>query len=67
MSTGLDAITRQKVQAWISGNYDTETKTTVQHLLDDQNETELADAFYKDLGNLAPAGCAASSAWAATA
>lgn len=49
MSTGLDAITRQKVHAWISGTYDAETKTTIQQLLDDQNETELADAFYKDL------------------
>lgn len=49
MSTGLDAITRQKVQAWIAGPYDDETKTTLQQLLDAQNETELADAFYKDL------------------
>jgi len=49
MSTGLDAITRQKVQAWIAGPYDTETKTTLRQLLDEQNETELADAFYKDL------------------
>jgi len=49
MSTGLDAITRQKVQTWISGSYDTETKSTVQELIDNQNEIELADAFYKDL------------------
>ena len=49
MSTGLDAITRQKVQAWIAGPYDAETKTTLRQLLDEQNETELADAFYKDL------------------
>ena len=49
MSNGLDALTRQKVQAWISGNYDSETKTTIGRLMDAQNETELTDAFYKDL------------------
>jgi phosphoglucomutase len=49
MSTGLDALTRQKVQAWIAGPYDTETKSTLQQLLDADNDTELADAFYKDL------------------
>ncbi|PQA56199.1 phospho-sugar mutase [Siphonobacter curvatus] len=49
MSTGLDAIIRQKVQNWVSGNYDETTKTAVQKLLDEENDTELTDAFYKEL------------------
>ncbi len=49
MSTGLDAIIRQKVQNWVSGNYDETTKSAVQKLLDEENDTELTDAFYKEL------------------
>ncbi len=49
MSTGLDAIIRQKVQNWVSGSYDETTKTAVQKLLDEKNDTELTDAFYKEL------------------
>jgi phosphoglucomutase len=49
MSTGLDAILRQKVNRWIEGNYDADTKSAIRQLLDDNNETELTDAFYKDL------------------
>jgi phosphoglucomutase len=40
---------RQKVNAWISGNYDDETKGILSQLLAENNETELNDAFYKDL------------------
>lgn len=49
MSTGLDAIIRQKVQNWVSGNYDETTKSAVQQLIDEKNDTELTDAFYKEL------------------
>lgn len=49
MSTGLDALTQQKINAWLSGNYDSETKAKIQQLLDDDKETELTDSFYKDL------------------
>ena len=49
MSTGLDAIIRQKVQNWVSGNYDETTKSAVQKLIDEGNDTELTDAFYKEL------------------
>lgn len=49
MSTGLDAILRQKVNRWIEGNYDADTKAAVRQLLQDDNETELTDAFYKNL------------------
>ncbi|MFT4031009.1 MAG: phospho-sugar mutase [Siphonobacter sp.] len=49
MSNGLDSIIHQKAKSWISGDYDSETKTAVQKLIDEGNETELTDAFYKDL------------------
>lgn len=49
MLTGLDANTRQRIQTWLEGNYDADTKKVIQELIDTQNETELTDAFYKDL------------------
>jgi phosphoglucomutase len=47
--TGLDVLTTSKIKQWIDGNYDAETKSLIQNLIDTQNETELADSFYKDL------------------
>lgn len=49
MSTGLDALTQKNINAWLSGNYDNETKAKIQSLLDEGKETELTDSFYKDL------------------
>ncbi len=49
MSTGLDALTKKNISAWLSGNYDSETKATIQKLVDDNKEIELTDSFYKDL------------------
>jgi len=49
MSNVIDAATRQRVQSWLDGNYDADTKAAIQALLDANNETELVDSFYKDL------------------
>ncbi|MBB6004789.1 phospho-sugar mutase [Arcicella rosea] len=49
MIASLDALTQQKVDTWLSGNYDAETKSKIQQLLDEGKETELTDSFYKDL------------------
>ncbi|MBK6949250.1 MAG: phospho-sugar mutase [Haliscomenobacter sp.] len=49
MLTRLEPSVRQRIQTWLNGNYDAETKATIQALIDAQNETELTDAFYKDL------------------
>jgi phosphoglucomutase len=49
MSQGIDAGTRQRIDTWLNGNYDAETKASIQALLDANNESELTDAFYKDL------------------
>ena len=38
-----------KAQAWLSEEYDAETRREVQQMLDNPNITELIEAFYKDL------------------
>ncbi len=49
MSLQLEENVDKKVQSWLNGSYDQETKNTIQQLIDDGNGTELTDAFYKDL------------------
>lgn len=49
MSTGIDSITRNNINTWLSGHYDAETKTKIQSLLDENKETDLIDSFYKNL------------------
>ncbi|MEA5256650.1 phospho-sugar mutase [Arcicella aquatica] len=49
MIASLDALTQEKINLWLSGNYDADTKTRIQQLLDEGKETELTDSFYKDL------------------
>ena len=49
MSTGLDTLTQTKINSWLTGNYDADTKAKIQNLLDDKKETDLTDSFYKDL------------------
>jgi phosphoglucomutase len=45
----MDTTTQSKVQAWLDGPYDADTKATIQHLLDTGAETELTDSFYRNL------------------
>ena len=45
----MDKNVREKVNHWLEGNYDAETKAEIQKMLDDGNTEELTDAFYKDL------------------
>jgi phosphoglucomutase len=45
----LETTVQQKVNQWLTGHYDTQTKADIQALIDTQNHTELTDAFYKDL------------------
>ena len=50
MSMGkLDKNVRDKVNHWLEGNYDEETRAEIQKMLDDGKTEELTDAFYKDL------------------
>lgn len=49
MPQTLDPAIQTKLDTWLQGNYDPETKSGIRQLLDAGNETELVDAFYKDL------------------
>lgn len=40
---------KDRVNHWLTGSYDAETKAIIKKLLDENNETELTDSFYKDL------------------
>ncbi|MEJ6981341.1 phospho-sugar mutase [Pedobacter sp. P351] len=45
----LEPSVLQKINTWLQGSYDSDTKTSVQKLLNDKSYTELTDSFYKDL------------------
>lgn len=45
----LDKSVASRVQEWLNGNYDAETKNTIRTMIDHNELTELTDAFYKDL------------------
>ena len=45
----LDANVQSRVDAWLAGNYDEATKAEIKQLIDQNNMTELTDAFYRDL------------------
>lgn len=45
----LEPSVQAKVKSWLSGNYDQETKSSIQQLIDSDSITELTDSFYKDL------------------
>ncbi|MEO1022714.1 MAG: phospho-sugar mutase [Bacteroidota bacterium] len=47
--SALEASVQQKVDQWLTGNYDQETKDWINDQLEAGNHTELTDAFYKDL------------------
>jgi phosphoglucomutase len=45
----LDPQIKQKIDGWLNGNYDDETKGAIRAKLDNKEYQELTDAFYKDL------------------
>lgn len=45
----LDTETQARIQQWLAPEYDPETVAQVQKLVDNQEETELLDSFYKEL------------------
>lgn len=45
----LDSAVQNKIDQWLNGNYDEDTKAEIQQLLDEEKYDELTDAFYKDL------------------
>ncbi|GAA4394447.1 phospho-sugar mutase [Nibrella viscosa] len=49
MTTAIDSSTQQKIDRWLSGNYDADTKAAIQKMMDSGSSTDLIDSFYKDL------------------
>lgn len=45
----LEPSVLQKVETWLKGSYDYDTKNDIQQLLDQKSFTELTDCFYRDL------------------
>ena len=45
----METAIQDKINVWLNGNYDAQTKETIQNLLKENNAVELNDAFYKDL------------------
>ncbi|UOQ52431.1 phospho-sugar mutase [Hymenobacter cellulosivorans] len=45
----LTSDIQAKINTWLTGNYDTDTKANIQQLLDSGDEETLNDAFYRDL------------------
>jgi len=45
----LDTAVQSKIDQWLNGSYDDETKAAIQQKLDDEKYDDLTDAFYKDL------------------
>jgi phosphoglucomutase len=44
----MDAVIQQRVNAWLEGNYDDNTKSVIKKL-ESENQRELEDAFYRNL------------------
>jgi len=45
----IDTATKQKIETWLKGDYDAETKESITKLVNEGKEDELIDSFYKDL------------------
>jgi len=45
----LEKVVQEKIDTWLNGGYDEDTKAQIQKMLDNQKFTELTDAFYRDL------------------
>ena len=44
----MDAAIQSKINVWLNGNFDQQTKDEIKNL-QKENPEQLADAFYKDL------------------
>jgi phosphoglucomutase len=45
----MDKIILEKAQAWLNGDIDEPTRTEIQRMMNNEDKTELIEAFYKDL------------------
>lgn len=49
MTITLPADIQAKVNTWLSDEFDSQTRSEIQKMVDEGNETELVDSFYKNL------------------
>lgn len=47
--SAIDTTISERVNTWLNGNYDEQTKIELRKLIDSNQPDELTDAFYKDL------------------
>jgi phosphoglucomutase len=47
--SSIDPKIKDKINQWLNGNYDKQTKKTIRQMLDEEKFDELSDAFYKDM------------------
>lgn len=45
----MEAVVKERIENWLSGAYDKETKAIINKLLSEKKEEELTDSFYKEL------------------
>ncbi|WP_276347766.1 phospho-sugar mutase [Daejeonella sp. JGW-45] len=45
----LEPTVSNKIDLWLNGSYDPDTKASIQSLIDAQSHVELTDSFYRDL------------------
>ena len=45
----IDQVLKDRINTWLTGDYDESSKAEIRQLIDDKNVTELTDAFYRDL------------------
>lgn len=45
----IDLVTKERINSWLTGNYDEQTKNEIRQLIVEGREDELVDSFYKQL------------------
>ena len=45
----IDQVLKDRINTWLTGDYDESSKAEIRQLIDDKNVTELTDAVYRDL------------------
>lgn len=45
----IDQVLKDRIDTWLTGDYDESSKAEIRQLIDGKNVTELTDAFYRDL------------------
>ncbi|CCH55507.1 phosphoglucomutase/phosphomannomutase alpha/beta/alpha domain I [Fibrisoma limi BUZ 3] len=49
MTTAIDSSTQQRIDRWLNGNYDADTKSAIRQMMESDTAADLIDSFYRDL------------------